>query len=388
MHVQGILHELLFPVIYKKTLESLSLMVSSLLKHKKLAVTALGRTLDLGIQERSGIRRADRLIGNKHLHAHREEIYGIVSKQIIGIHKRPRIMADWSHIPNTHNYVLRASLASKKRAITLYEEVHPVSKLSNHIVETKFLQKLHQLIPQGCHPIILTDAGFRNGWFAAVEKLGWGYVGRIRGQGDPSYHQEGKEWRKCKDLYKEATSKIKFLGKVTLSKRSLFSTYFYLYKKASQNHSRKIRTRKHGCRDKKYYQRMAREPWLLATSISGENYLKRTHVIQLYRLRMQIEESFRDLKCARDGFGMENAYSYKTHRIELLLLLAMLASFLAYLLGFFAEKKGWRPHFQVNSDSRQTISLWYLGIQVFRREDFPSDLSLDEFLAISRRFIA
>jgi hypothetical protein len=105
-------------------------------------------------------------------------------------------------------------------------------------------------------------------------------------------------------------------------------------------------------------------------------------------LSWDIEENFRDLKSTRDGFSLENAYSYKPCRIQILLLLAMLASFLAWLIGCLAEKRGWRSHFQVNSTSRHTISLWYLGIQVFKRNGFPSDLSFNDLLSNAYGFIS
>ena len=54
---------------------------------------------------------------------------------------------------------------------------------------------------------------------------------------------------------------------------------------------------------------------------------------------MEIEESFRDLKSSRYGFGFENSYSQKINRIEILLLVAMLASLVAWLTGLVSEKE-------------------------------------------------
>lgn len=45
-------------------------------------------------------------------------------------------------------------------------------------VHKQFLNKLHSILPQGCRPCILSDAGFKNPWFEAVSALGWHYKHR------------------------------------------------------------------------------------------------------------------------------------------------------------------------------------------------------------------
>lgn len=84
---------------------------------------------------------------------------------------------------------------------------------------------------------------------------------------------------------------------------------------------------------------------------------------------MQIEEGFRDLKSSRYGFGFENAYSKKRDRIAVLLLIAMLASFIAWLIGWAAEKEGMHYQFQSNTiKNRRVISLFFLGCRIIRRK--------------------
>ena len=178
MHVKSFLHKLLSSVIHQKRLITLSLMVETAIKSKKLSLTALGRSLSLPIQERSGIKRADRLLGNTKLHEERSAIYAVCIQQLLGNNKRPIIIADWSHIPNSTNHVLRAALVTQGRALALYEEVYPEKQLGNPATQRAFLLKLKDLLPPDVKPIILSDAGFYNDWFNAVANLGWDYVGR------------------------------------------------------------------------------------------------------------------------------------------------------------------------------------------------------------------
>ena len=43
-----------------------------------------------------------------------------------------------------------------------------------------FLAHLRAVLPVGCAPILITDAGFRGPWFREVERYGWDWIGRVR----------------------------------------------------------------------------------------------------------------------------------------------------------------------------------------------------------------
>ena len=95
-----------------------------------------------------------------------------------------------------------------------------------------------------------------------------------------------------------------------------------------------------------FYERRALEPWLLATTIRAE--LPRV-IVDLYAKRMQIEETFRDTKNARLGWGLEHANSRSTQRQELLLLVATLAFAAAVLAGAAIEARGQASRHQANT---------------------------------------
>jgi hypothetical protein len=120
--------------------------------------------------------------------------------------------------------------------------------------------------------------------------------------------------------------------------------------------------------DAVYYRKVASEAWLLATSLAF-GYSMPKKVIKKYSMRMQIEEGFRDLKSSRYGFGFENAHSKQVKRVEILLLIAMLASFIAWLTGWVAEKNELHYQFQSNTiKARRVLSLFFLGCQVIKRK--------------------
>ena len=371
MHIKGFLHKMLSSVMHKKRLITLIILVMTVLETKKLSLTELGRGIELPIQERSGIRRADRFLGNKKLHSEKEAIYEVVIKKMIGNTSNPDVIVDWSNIPNTTNHVLRASLVAKGRAITLYEEVHPEKKLGNRQVQNKFLHKLKKLLPERCKPLIITDGGFHNEWFREIIKLGWDYLGRIRAGSGKKFHYVGSgEWKKCSVLCKKGSSTAIFIGEVDLCKEHPIRTNLYLYKgKLKGRKSLNKLGKKRGDSDALDYSKSAREPWILATSLQGKSFLMAKRVVKKYQKRMQIEEGFRDLKSSRYGFSFEKSYSKKCRRNEILLLIAMLASFMAWLTGWVGEKWGLHRHFQSNTvKNRRVLSLFFLGCRIIKKK--------------------
>lgn len=387
MHVQGFLHKILELAIPQKRLLTLSLLIDGLLHSKKLSVTELGRGMKTPcvIQERSAIKRADRFVGNSKLHEELHAVYFQQSKILIGNKKRPKIIVDWSHVPNTDFFVLRASLATKGRALTLYEEIHPEKKLGNGKKESAFLNSLKMILPLDCKPIIISDAGFRNPWFIKIIQLGWDYVGRVRGT---HTFFNGTRWIKCTDLFSKANKNAKFLGKVKLCKKLTINSGLFLLKEKGKNERwRKKYKKKNGKKDEINYRKGATDPWVLASSLQGNSPLKIQRVIKIYKSRMQIEEGFRDLKNPKYGFGLRNAHSRDSKRIRILLLIAMLASLIAWLCGYVAEKNNWQRFFQINTImARRVLSLFFLGCRVINRNYNITEAMLDSALVEIRGF--
>lgn len=172
MHASEFLHELLSPVMHLKRLVTLKLLVSGLITDKKLSVTHLGRSLASPAQEKNNIKRSDRFLGNRLVWQERFSIYKQISLSLIGMNNRPLIIVDWSHVPNTTCYILRAAFASEGRAITLYEEVFPKRLENAPKVHARFLNKLKKLLPDRCTPVLIADAGFCKPWFQLVERMG------------------------------------------------------------------------------------------------------------------------------------------------------------------------------------------------------------------------
>lgn len=333
------------PFIHKKRLTILVVATQAFLIGQRLSVTQLGRRLCSKALTKHKIKRVDRLLGNPHLHQERTTIYQFLCGELLKGHLQPVIIVDWSDLTKERDYhLLRASVPVGGRALTLSEEVHPEQSNNNHKVHIRFLNTLQSLLPEGCQPIVITDAGFRNPWFKAVRALGWHYVGRVRNR-DLLKPINKVIWESCKTLYRAANYQPRYLGEYTVVRSNPIDTHLYLIKQKPKGRHRYNYDGSRTWREQS--EKMARrqkEPWLITTSLSGKQ-ADAQRIIKLYKTRMQFEEAFRDTKNARVGFSISESLTRNQERLDILLLIDALASFMAWLLGTLTELKQWHRQY-------------------------------------------
>ena len=83
---------------------------------------------------------------------------------------------------------------------------------------------------------------------------------------------------------------------------------------------------------------------------------------------MRIEETFRDQKCPRFGWGLDDARTKNVNRINVLLMLAAVAHYVALLIGTAAEARDIQKRFQANTvRTRRSLSLPRLAREALAR---------------------
>lgn len=356
------------PGVHKTRLASLMESVKALTNSKKLTLTMLGRHMQTPIKMRSNIKKADRLLGNKHLHVERSSFFKCINTMLISENSKPWLLIDWSCLSSENElYVLRASLSVKGRGIVVYEEVHPKKKENNHTVHKAFLTKLRDVLPASAKPIIVTDAGFRAIWFNEIQKMGWDYVGRLRNKNLVTLFNVD-DWKMSKELYLCSSNTPKYLGEGLLTKRTALRCKFIVFK-GKKKKRRQYNKNGSECKStkSKRYSKAQKEPWLLVTSLKTSNTLAKK-VVRIYRERMQIEENFRDTKDRRYGFGLNESGTKATERMEILLLVAAIATLLCWVVGVFVKHKNYAANYQAHSAKFTTaLSIVYLGCEVLRK---------------------
>jgi hypothetical protein len=80
-----------------------------------------------------------------------------------------------------------------------------------------------------------------------------------------------------------------------------------------------------------------------------------------------IEETFRDLKCHRWGFGLRYDRCNSAGRLEVLLLLGALATLTAWLVGLVGRELQLNRRLQANTErGREVLSTFFIGRQLMR----------------------
>lgn len=330
--------------------------VQALIRGRRLTLMELARHWPDAERVLAPLKRLDRLLGNTDVQALRWRFYAVAAAWVVRS-AQPVLVVDWSEATsNGRWYLLRAGIVARGRTITVYEEVHPESKKGSRRVEGAFLKHLQALLPAGVQPVIVTDAGFRNPWFKAVEELGWHWIGRIgwrirvRLQGDT-------HWALSRELYVQASTSARSLGQAQVALSNALSCWLVLVrrhkrgrveltrfgKRARSAHSRKMAAR-------------AKQPWLLAVSHSLSAH-SAAEIASLYGKRMQIEQAFRDLKSHRYGCAFEDTLTRSAQRLEMLLLIHMLATLVAWLVAL-ANSEYMAARVCIPSLAKRYSALW------------------------------
>lgn len=343
--------------------------VEALLRTDRLSLTALGRSLP-GCPKHQ-VKRADYMLGNSRLQRELPIWYGTLSRFLVGTIARPVILIDWTQVVGDF-YALSATIPFAGRSLPLYHEVHPLRRYGSRRVQTRFLEQLRTILPEDCHPIIVADAGFRSPFFLACRTNGFDYVIRLRGKAKLwRRNAESTEARALKHVFASATSKPQCLGEWTPFDSARGGIHARIVMSA-----RPRRRDSHRGTRSLVYRKSAREPWVLATSLTT---LTANQVVAIYATRMKIEETFRDLKNPRFGWALSYSASRSAQRYSVLLLLASLALVAIILAGAAAEASDIRFRYQANTImSRRVLSLFSLGRLIIR--DAPSSISSRDIL--------
>jgi hypothetical protein len=363
MHAQKIIQDFLAvecQSMHAKRQHCLALMAEAA-RRTGLGLVKMSKSLDSTIALRHRIKRCDRLLGNPHLEYERLEVYRALARRVIQRQTQVGIIVDWSDLLNDiSQHVLRAAIVVKGRAFVIYEEVHPTKQYGVASVHRNFMATLRTILPSHCQPVIITDAGFRAPWFKMLNQLGFAWIGRIRNR-DKVRALGERAWQGCKQLYPGATGRACDLGDFEYVQSNPVRCRLVMIKRAPKGRKCKTAFGKDSrSRHSKKQRAGQSEPWLLATGPSLST-LSAKVIVALYSARMQIEETFRDLKSTQWGMGLSSSQTRHPKRLAVLLLIAALLSFALWLIGLAARGSGYRVQYGSRKKAGSTLSILSLA---------------------------
>lgn len=364
--------------IYATRLDAIMDVAMALQKSHDLCLTRMGRKLSGETSLKHKIKKVDRLEGNKYVHNELHTIYEGLSSYVMSLVSQVKsvpIVVDLCFVKDDGALqMLSAEIATKGRTVPLYREVFEAGSLKGRA--ESFLKNLSQCIPVGREVVVIMDAGFFEDWFKEIELLKWHWIGRVR-QGRSLKFVEKTQWITVKELISEVGTATKNYKEVLLTKTHQHACRIITTNKKAINKKRKEtaglkKNRKVGS---EMYLKAAKEPWILATNLP-DSY-KAAMVINFYKKRMQIEESFRDMKSHQYGLCGRYIRTRNVDRWGVKMLLAAIVQIIYWVIGIIGHQQGMQKYFQANTmKDKKVFSNFTLG-QLIIEHDKLADLKID-----------
>lgn len=370
MHTQRILQRCLgaaWATIHGHRRQALAGAVEATAASHRLTLTELARHWPGAQRVAAPLKRLDRLLSNPRLMADDGVLRTAMGRHLLR-GDRPVILVDWADLKGDSRWsLLRAAVPMGGRALTLYERVFPVKRQNSPKAQAEFLDALWRLLAPGQRPILVTDAGFRSDWYRQVQGRGGHCIGRVRG--NVCVRRGTDDWALCTSLYDHATKHPRTLGDCELVRGDPWPVVLMQHRRPPRGRHRHTRAGRPS-RDRRHQEAQCagREPWLLAVSPGLD--LSPRAVMNLYARRMQIEESFRDLKCPRFGVGLRYSLTRTAPRLQALLLLNALVAFAAWIAGTLVRSGTCVERLQRAAPARPTptLSILRMGREALRHQ--------------------
>lgn len=351
------------PHIHSTRLQAVLDVATGLQKSQNLSLTAIGRQLSGDTSIKHRVKKVDRLLANRHLYEEVTSIYkglsSYVLKYINQSHQIPLIV-DLCYMKDTHAVqMLSAEVALKGRSLPIYREVFEENQLKQRAPE--FISRLSSCIPGDREVLIIMDSGFGEDWFDAISGKGWYWLVRARGKKYIKLSEDA-EWVDARELYSLGNSRAKLYQNAYITKKSPRRCRVVI--KGAPSH------RSPGKKPRKLpgnynsangnYKRSAQEPWVLVTNLPEKHTA--TQIVNAYKKRMQIEESFRDVKSHQFGLSARYIRSVSIYRWAIAMLLAAIVQVTLWIIGVIGHHQGMQSYFQANTvRDKKIFSYFYLG---------------------------
>jgi hypothetical protein len=325
-----------------------------------LSVTTIGTAWArvTGHDAKHGVKQIDRLVSNENFSL--PDCMRAYVRQVIGQRKAIIVALDWTEYALDGHSTICLSLVTKHGRATplLWKTVETSAmKECRNGHEDELLHLLKACLPRDrrVRVIVLADRGFGDAALYAEmrEELGFDFVIRFR----CNVHVESQDGER-----KRADQWLADTGGRTLVLRNVTVT----------NKHRRLES------FVAVHEPLMEEPWFLASSLPGSARA----IARLYGRRFTIEETFRDQKDLRFGWGFHAVQVTQPVRRDRLLFLAAIAQLLLTLTGAAGEELGLDAKLRVNTAKKRTHSLLRQG------REYIKGLVVTTAQAVQARFIA
>lgn len=336
LRVQQFVETLVGGDMHAKRVLSLSNGVLGVMHAASLSIHAIGQGLAASkeLVRKHSVKQVDRLLSNSKLDVW--QLFRLWVPYVVGERRELVVALDWTEFDGDGQGVIAAYLiTSHGRATPLvWKTVEKRTlKANRNRYEDEVLERLREVLPHATKVTVLADRGFGDQrLYDWLQSIGWDFAIRFRDCIEVEHSGERKPARE----WMTPTGRAKMLKQVTVTKKSTPIPAVVLVKKPKM-----------------------REAWCVATTRKD---LSAAQVTKLYGRRFTIEESFRDVKDIRFGFGLSATHIRDCGRRDRLLFIAAIAEALLKLLGAAGEARGLDRLLKTNTSKKRQLSLLRQGL--------------------------
>lgn len=309
---------------------TLGCLVAGLIHSGRAGVAAIGRHLPGDAYGKHKIKRVDRFLGNERVDL--AALSRVLLSWAACAEGRLVLALDWTDLPGGKK-MLSLAAPTRGRSLPVHCRVVDERRMhkSQNWLEEGLLLELQTLLPCGTRVVIVADRGFgRARLMQRCRAMGVSFVLRVEGRA--MFRHRG---------HRQAVNRVPLRrGETVLIREAQ-------YRDEKPVPVQLVLT----------WRRRMKEPWYLATDLD----LPAAQVIGLYGRRMQIEESFRDVKSVRWGFKLRHVRLSQCRRYERLMMVLALATLFLVSVGARAERDRQHRRWMANTSRGRTLSWLTLG---------------------------
>lgn len=328
--------------LHAKRVLSISSGVVGVIEAAALGVNAIGLGLAdaVGLEGKHAIKQIDRLLSNRGIDVWEE--FAAWVPFVIGPRERVLVAMDWTDFEKDDQMTLAMHLVtSHGRATPLLWMTVKKSELAEqrNLHEDKLLRRLAEVVPESVEVIVLADRAFGDqARYEFIEDLGLQFI--IRFRECIAVTTPGGEPRPAGELVpKNGRALLLKDVEVTRGRTGIPAVALVKAKKM-------------------------KEAWCLATNVTD---MSAREIVAAYGRRFTIEESFRDSKDPRFGFGLSASRISKPERRDRVFFLGAIAFVLMTLLGAAGEALGIDKYLKANTSKKRQHSLLRQGLMWYNQ---------------------
>jgi Transposase DDE domain len=342
--------------LHHKQVASLFMVSVGVLHAAYLGVAAVGKAMALafGTKVKHGIKQVDRFLSNDKLPM--TDVFQHLIPALVGCRSQVQVSMDWTEFDaDDHSTISLSLITGGKRTIPLCWLTVKKSKLkgTQRTWEAIALMHLRRAVPKAVEVVIVADRGFGDvELYNFIRSLDFHFVIRYR-QAIYVHHQGHPQ--PCSTLVPRR-GQVRVIRQAYLTRRRVGPFTVVLCKAAGM-----------------------KEPWCLATSLES---LTGRRVVRIYSRRFQCEETFRDLKDPRYGYGLRLTKIADGARRDRCILVFTLTYVIQTLFGVSSESIGLDKTLRANTVKRRTHSLFRQGRSLLGNLDHLTYAALAKRVAV------